>query len=773
VNVTLYRRFFNWMFSQQPPRSSILRMGMALVACSLIFSWTTVTLADEPSPTISRASLGISGVFKVGRWTPVEFDLTGPDGLTVTPVVRAADPDGRPTLQPFPSVTLSSQPRRIRGVIRSGRLDGAVQIQIHDERHPLTDPPAAQTSFRIEPGGTWRALRQTSQIWVTIGDQPMLEKGFQRWTNGREEFIRLVKLPESDADFWMAEMLDGVDVVVLNGETVLSKHSAQSLSDWVSRGGRLLIGVGDAAASLAENPLSAWLPIRVTGRLDVTKLSGFNDLVPRSSSLRTLTTLPAAQFERGTGSVVASGLVEPLALRSAYGLGSVTLVAVRLDIPPLLNWEPESQSYLAAVLAGVPNPVELANALAARAEAASELNPTAVTDLQVQLNQSLDHFESIQRPSHWQVIGWIALFAIIIGPVDYFLVTYVFKRPEWTWGTLIVWSLLGIFTATTLADRRNDKPVVSRQLNLIDLDASTNRAVARTWYGFYSDQTQRQKIRFEPQTDLVKQAQIADLRSDSGWVSRPSEGFRGMYRSGGLDESQAGYQFSADRSGIENLPLEIWSSGAIASEWYAHIPREMPIQADLHLTGINRLGGTIQHQLSEDLTDWLIAFGNFAYFDRSGPGGTSAPLRPGQKWDLSSAGSNLLRGRLISTLENGTASGERLSTDLEMNRSNYDTQSSDPFRIALTTSFYRVLGGESFTRLQNQTLNRLDVSPVLELNRAVLFGRVKQSPSKVTVDEQVLPQESNATFVRIIVPVRALERTSDTPPTQDILDYRR
>ena len=149
------------------------------------------------------------------------------------------------------------------------------------------------------------------------------------------------------------------------------------------------------------------------------------------------------------------------------------------------------------------------------------------------------------------------------------------------------------------------------------------------------------------------------------------------------------------------------------------------------------------------------------------------PLSSGTTWNLANAGSNLLRGRLVTLIEKGTISGEGVEPDSELSRRAYDSQQVDPFRIGMTVSFYKLLGGEGYTKLQNQSLNRFDVSELLDLNRAVLFGRIKESPTTITVDGKKLPIENQTSLIRIMIPVKPAERSSDAPPTKDILDYRR
>src|SRR5690606_13834940 len=127
------------------------------------------------------------------------------------------------------------------------------------------------------------------------------------------------------------------------------------------------------------------------GQVAIGKLSGIQDLVPRSAPLRTLTTIPAALLDREQGVALATDLSDPLVLRAAYGTGQVTVVAVRLDQGPLATWEAESQARLVGALSGVPVPWDSQRAVAV--PETTTFDPSAITDLQAQLNNSLDHFD--------------------------------------------------------------------------------------------------------------------------------------------------------------------------------------------------------------------------------------------------------------------------------------------------------------------------------------------------------------------------------------------
>jgi len=722
-------------------------------------------VAAEDSVQVSRITIGLDNSFKLGRWSAIEFDLTGPAGTTVVPVLLAADPDGRSTGQPLPAVRLNGDtPVLVRGLFRAGKLNAPLQLQLTSENQVLST-----TLLRTGAGGGYRPLKQSTSVWLTVSSQPVFERGLDQWNSRVPGSAYVIALVDFSHPVWSGQMLDGIDVVVMSGDVAVDDETSAALRDWVQQGGRLIIGIGSAVEQLAASPLAEWLPQVPEDRIDVAKLNGLQDLVPRSSQLRTLTTIPAARLNRQEGVVLAPGLAGPLAVRSACGAGQVTLVAVRLDEPPLATWQVESQSQFTGVLAGWPLPWNQPSAGAARDGA--DFDPSAVTDLQSQLNQSLDHFDGISRAAPWTIIGWIALFAVIIGPLDYFLVRHWLGRPEWTWLTMLGWVLVASGLAIARGNSLNDHPATSRQIDSLDVDLTTDRVYGWSWYNFYSQLNQRQKVQATLNPEFFPSASPTSM--NISWVARPGEGYRGMSGSGGLDDTQPGYRFFEDRMGIENFPVRKWSTAAVSGQWETAVPAATLVSASLQEGGPNRMSGTIEHHLPGELTDWFLAYGNFAYFERAPVGEHSQPLAPGRKWNVGEAASNLLRGRLLNMIQEQRTGRPSTAVDDQLQRIAYDPDRTDALTCELVTSFYQTLGGEGYTGLRNESLRRLDLSETIQLKRAVLFGRLTLPPVQFQLDGRQLPAQEQSVMVRLILPVQELIRDPDAPPPKEILQLPR
>jgi hypothetical protein len=86
-------------------------------------------------------------------------------------------------------------------------------------------------------------------------------------------------------------------------------------------------------------------------------------------------------------------------------------------------------------------------------------------------------------------------------------------------------------------------------------------------------------------------------------------------------------------------------------------------------------------------------------------------------------------------------------------RAEYDPFSDDPDRLARMITFHDAAGGSGYTALRNDPLARWDLSRLLELNRAVLFGRIDLPAVIYRVDGQEISPRQRTTFVRIVLPV--------------------
>ena len=76
-------------------------------------------------------------------------------------------------------------------------------------------------------------------------------------------------------------------------------------------------------------------------------------------------------------------------------------------------------------------------------------------------------------------------------------------------------------------------------------------------------------------------------------------------------------------------------------------------------------------------------------------------------------------------------------------------------------TFHGEAGGSLYTGLENGALRQSDWSPMLELNRAVLIGRIRHPQTHWTVDGKAVEPDQCTTLVRVLLPVRAVHYSED------------
>src|SRR5205823_242909 len=192
----------------------------------------------------------------------------------------------------------------------------------------------------------------------------------------------------------------------------------------------------------------------------------------------------------------------PLIIRTPYGMGRVTLIALDLDLQPFASWPGQTQFYEKLLteshdLSRDP-----------RHRQANQNNPMGFGDnppgeVSRDLQVSLEDFEDVPMIS----FGWVALFILIyivvVGPLDYLFLKKVVKRLELTWITfpavVLVVSAVAYFAAYAIKGndlRINKVDVVD--FDLVDGAAGGARSYGQTWLTLFSPRIQLYTIGLEP-----------------------------------------------------------------------------------------------------------------------------------------------------------------------------------------------------------------------------------------------------------------------------------
>jgi hypothetical protein len=620
--------------------------------------------------------------FKTGFWAPVYVQLTapGPDRVTRadgTIVVSTTDSDDMENVYrvPLPPMEPKEQTTIIT-YVRPGAAGSEVTVAIKNgDGRTLSYQKAGRSGFAAAPPGTF--------LYVTAGaDSTPLRRALRKQKGGGPEGVppqpgaveeggeevdtlttfshvtQVADLPTR----WFG--YDPVDVLVLETggnptfvQQLLDDRAGrkEALSEWVHRGGRLVVSVGHNHQLV--NALLEQLQVigcTLHGTLQrpslesVSRWVGVNEpLAPRpprnpDQAAKTPPAIELAGIEvqprRGVQSVVDEIDPQtrdrwPVIVQAPCGVGRVILVGFDLDTHPFIDWEGENHFWqkLNAELRpgqgnkGQPNPNM--GGVPGWDQTHSDVGSLMV--------DRLEAFTEVPVISFGWVALFILLYIVVVGPLDYFFLKKVVKRLELTWITfptvVLVVSALAYVSAYYL--KGNDLRI--NKVDLVDIVtelpdggeaprvAQGTKAYGNTWFTVFSPRIQNYTVGVEPATgnwvpEVGKDAPANPHSVVVTWMGRPDNSYGGTGRSAGSPSLfRRAYEYAPDAAGLEGVPIQVWSTKTFTAGWQAALAEDKPLfQAELRRTSGQsgeQLTGTLTSQLPVELEDAVLIYRNTRY----------------------------------------------------------------------------------------------------------------------------------------------------------------
>ncbi len=652
-------------------------LGAFVLAC-------TASLAQAQGdrklpPEIKKLQVGFQAysredqtAFKVGLWTPVYVEVFGgTDGILPGPKsyieIQTADSEDVGTSLAFPVAVKSMETRTFLGYVKAGHAGGSneVQVKLHVGNREYKHP--AELYFSLQPN---------AHLYLTLGQRmPDVNRAARRI--GREavpkdkEDDRIDSLRqavfETDAgrlpDAWYG--YNGADLVILSTENkeflkalINNPERLKAIAQWVRRGGRLVVPIAHASQPLVHALLQseiAWQPpipvvppkspgnVQELAVLDLAKVAGWANVREAFQRLDPGTLRPVpmeiALLDPGKGrlndwDVLATGDDgRPVIARVRYGLGQITYLAFSFDDVGFRGWNRESkelalQNILKNLAPRAPGDINNFDGRFGKGRDFSD-------DLTTELIGKLDNFDVTIIPFGYVAL-FIVLYILVVGPLDFFLLKYVFKRLEWTWITfptvVVGVSVVAYFAAYALKGR----DLKINKVDIVDFDLRTSRdgkavhVYGHSFFTILSPRIQNYTIGTEPNPEFwgekADKVRNVDLLS---WLGRPSGGPHDMRRSSSTGFFRKPYEYSEDLTGLRGVPIPVWTTKAFCASWEQTVS-VAPVAADLafHTKPVAgkdlKVTGRLENHLGVDLIDvWLV------YQDRcyTIPGGLKSAKR--------------------------------------------------------------------------------------------------------------------------------------------------
>jgi hypothetical protein len=708
--------------------------------------------ASSDRAAIAAVDVGIDSHFKVGCWMPMRVEVRDANSLTNPRIeVTVPDSDGVPTTVASGLSTESSDKhtRSALAYTKVGRSNAAIQVALFDGDTRVaieTIRPNVVTNGRTPVVAT----PPTSEVVLSVAHAPLgIEHPFsarQSESGQDQKLVDVDQIAQLPMD-WFG--YSSVDVVLISaGDGKLCKELAadtsrlQALSKWVKNGGRLvmfcsgqaadqLFAEGSPFAEFSPGKLAEVVRLPDTGPLEHFAAGSGTQISP-SAAIR------VARFTDVSGNIEVYGRKPsdlPLVIRSPYGLGEIAFVGVDLTQKPLTDW-PDRAGFLQAVL----RPYVATTSSSAGNQ---RLVTRGYNDLSGALRQRLGQSFASVVPIGFAVVAALAIaYMAFLGPLDYLLVNRWVRRPWVAWISFPLLVLLFCGGAAWLSSWRNGHAGLRvNQLELIDIDVSTNCARATYWASLYSPNAAQLDLGVRTATQTG--ADGSGTESLFSWWGLPGVGIGGM-QSGGADLGiiRTGYSFGPDRNALNGVPVLASATKSLIDRWIA--PSRPMIEAKL--TEQEELAiGTLTNRDGPPLRNVRLLYGTWAY--RLGNLNPEQSIEVGEQLSPRKVKTIVTRDALDESAPPGTTGDVRL----------FMAEQASAKEILSLMMFYDAAGGFGFANLPNRYQWYCDLSRQLELGRAVVVaeaaGPVTQLIDNATGKAIGDNPDASTVIYRFVIPV--------------------
>jgi hypothetical protein len=460
---------------------------MGVLLCWL--AWQAPDVAAQSAPQLELRQFGwqADGTLSPRSWNPVLVRVSGAgdDTVRVQATLKMSTGSANQTFI-TPVATYAQDVALPRGVTKDVKLwvplqvDGTYLVTVQ-----LLDTSGKVLAEQTTPGGH-AARGNGAPLVATLADNQTLaaqigkiEVPFQQ---GLTAQVQTVTLAAADVPAH-AEYLSAFQALVVQGAGAASLTGEQkrAIRQWVVEGGDLVV-VGGPDASRAAATLDGadqfGSPFgSVRGSTDLQPLAAW---VGGDAASIAIGTGPSADIQLTSAAPLAGPRTRPLAARTAWGQGSLTLLAADPTLDPLRGWSGTPQLLKRALepaLASSPTPTDTARASAVP-------RPSARPD-DARLLSAVDALPAGAFPDWQHVALLLGGFALMAGPVLHLVLWRMDRRP-WLWLAVPALAIVATAGIYAFAAMQPGHDVVANAIGEIRVDPSTGDARQALAIGFFA-----------------------------------------------------------------------------------------------------------------------------------------------------------------------------------------------------------------------------------------------------------------------------------------------
>ncbi len=704
-------------------------IGLTLFLACALFADSALAQQDKP-PEIVDIRVGFDNRYKVGNWVPVKITFRGGSRrLSGAVTLTVPDGDGIPSRVTTPGnrplLVLPGRETSVSLFARFGRVDSTARVQFHVDGKVVAKRKFESRYDAAGDGYYLEGISATQPLYLVIGAAGMgVQKAVALVNQGtlqEEELepvvVRISGLEQLPTRWYGYE---GVDAVVLSTSRpeiyakLLGAEDARlaALDEWIRMGGRLVLSVGANGEDVlgAGMPLARFAPGKLDKMVPLRDSRGWESYaggsIPFPKSARQGGGMSVPRLHNIRGKVEAWEADLPLIIRSPRGFGQIVFVAADLDREPISKWA--DRGRMMARILGV------AVSTDEKSDSGTAMMQYGFQDMTGQLRSALDRFTGVRLVPFGVVIVLVAVYIILIGPVDYFFLLKFVRRMQWTWVTFPLIVLVFSVGAYYLAYYLKGDQLRVNQVDLVDVDTGTGFVRGTSWANIFSPRMEAYNLRLRPNSPDGNPAK--DAQSLTAWLGLPGRGLGGMNQYGGGSAWQRGYGFTADLDAMRSVPIQVWSTKSIMGRW--HGTCDVFPQARLGLED-DMLDGRITNTLDFPLYKCMVAYDRWVY--------EFGTIEPGQTVRIKDARSMKSLKTLLTGRRTVPSDDEK---QIRQQATPYEVPSIDVDYILRQMMFFKASGGKSYSRLTNNYQPFVDFSELLKLDRAVLVAYAPAATEK-------------------------------------------
>lgn len=737
------------------------------------------------APELKEVRVGINGYYKSGFWTPVFLRWSGENAGQIDRIdLITVDSDGTSVRYRNSAPKIAERDGFFSTMLslKSGRSAAEMLIELRSgdsvlESRKIRPEPLNLRGGTISPQPGDFAAKETCFFSSLPQERPLI---LVLGTNdgGLQDAISMQRLRDAvrpvvvviDSLEQLPADVRGLDAVELfflttsqtgiwEGKTSEDPRIT-AIAEWMNRGGTVFFTPGKASEpfiSKPDSPLSGFLPgkfERMTtlrqGKPIELYCGSNRSIIMEGNEIAPYLNMPFLQEPRGIVDLYEGDL--PVVIREPRGFGALIYFGADLTDAPLSDWRDRGLLVLRLL--------KWSESKTATNSPGHSIIHLGFTDLSGQVRSALDRFEGVSTTPFSVILVLIVVYILLIGPVDWFFVHRVLKKPQLTWFTFPAWIVIFCCFAFFLNHSNRIQPLTINSVDLLDLNPARQQARITTWANVFSPRDERYDLTLET------------LSTDPGRCEIHWLGLSGSAL-GAMDPKTISfslwsdpYDFS-DQHGerLQDVPIRVRSSKSFFGQWNSDslfredssssakspgfsvsstVPGTDPVPSvklkelfrDQKLKETEGIpSGTFTNEFPVAMENALLIYGHWVL--------KIGRLESGQSMVL---GTSTVR-REIRMILNSTEIGfDENQGSLPMQQSlSYSAQSHETWPILRTMSLFKIFGGHDSIGLHNTLTTNLDLSASLQVGRSLLICELDmQDPKSHSLGNRIVIQPRNS-----------------------------